>query len=119
MSEASRFVVSSEWLESELGSPDLRIVDASFYLPAQKRNADADYTAGHIPGAVRFDHDKVADHSTDLPHMVPAPEVFAKAVGDRSEEHTSELQSLMRISYAVFCLKKKKTTLIITTMNII
>src|SRR3546814_2762681 len=82
MSEASRFVVSSEWLESELGSPDLRIVDASFYLPAQKRNADADYTAGHIPGAVRFDHDKVADHSTDLPHMVPAPAVFAKAVGD-------------------------------------
>src|SRR5690606_3974349 len=82
MSETSRFIVSSEWLENELGSPDLRIVDASFYLPAQKRDADADYAAGHIPGAVRFDHDKVADHSTDLPHMVPAPEVFASAVGN-------------------------------------
>ena len=82
MSETSRFVVSSEWLENELGSPDLRIVDASFYLPAQKRDADADYAAGHIPGAVRFDHDKVADHSTDLPHMVPVPEDFARAVGD-------------------------------------
>src|SRR5690606_34196248 len=63
------------------GSPDLRIVDASFYLPAQSRNADAEYAAGHIPGALRFDHDKVADHSTDLPHMVPSPEAFAEAVG--------------------------------------
>lgn len=81
MSETSRFVVSSNWLAKEMGNPDLRIVDASFYLPAQNRDADAEYAAGHIPGAVRFDHDKVADHSTDLPHMVPSPEVFAEAVG--------------------------------------
>ncbi len=81
MSETSRFVVSSEWLHKELGSPDLKIVDASFYLPAQGRDADAEYLAGHIPGAVRFDHDKIADHSTGLPHMVPSPEVFAEAVG--------------------------------------
>lgn len=81
MSETSRFVVSSDWLQKELGSPDLRIVDASFYLPAQGRDADAEYLAGHIPGAVRFDHDKIADHSTGLPHMVPSPEVFANAVG--------------------------------------
>ena len=81
MSETSRFVVSSDWLAKEMGNPDLRIVDASFYLPAQNRDADAEYAAGHIPGAVRFDHDKVADHSTDLPHMVPSPEVFAEAVG--------------------------------------
>ncbi|MCJ9674592.1 sulfurtransferase, partial [Neorhizobium sp. SHOUNA12B] len=81
MSETSRFVVSSEWLHNELGSPDLKILDASFYLPAQNRDADAEYAAGHIPGAIRFDHDKVADHSTNLPHMVPAPDVFADAVG--------------------------------------
>ncbi len=81
MSETSRFVVSSEWLHAELGSSDLKILDASFYLPAQNRNADAEYAAGHIPGAIRFDHDKVADHSTGLPHMVPAPDVFAEAVG--------------------------------------
>lgn len=81
MSETSRFVVSSEWLHNALGSPDLKILDASFYLPAQNRNADAEYAAGHIPGAIRFDHDKVADHSTGLPHMVPSPEVFAEAVG--------------------------------------
>nr|WP_250808704.1 3-mercaptopyruvate sulfurtransferase [Neorhizobium tomejilense] len=81
MSETSRFVVSSEWLHNELGSPDLKILDASFYLPAQNRDADAEYAAGHIPGAIRFDHDKVADHSTGLPHMVPAPDVFAEVVG--------------------------------------
>lgn len=81
MGETSRFTVSSDWLAKELGKPDLRVVDASFYLPAQNRDADGEYAAGHIPGAVRFDHDKVADHSTDLPHMVPAPDVFAKAVG--------------------------------------
>ncbi|CDZ37750.1 Sulfurtransferase [Neorhizobium galegae bv. officinalis] len=81
MSETSRFVVSSEWLHNELGSPDLKILDASFYLPAQNRHADAEYAAGHIPGAIRFDHDKVADHSTGLPHMVPAPDVFAETVG--------------------------------------
>ena len=81
MSTSSRFTVTSEWLEGELGAADLRIVDASFYLPAQKRDAEAEYAAGHIPGAVRFDHDRIADHSTDLPHMVPSPEVFAEAVG--------------------------------------
>ncbi|HEX2146896.1 MAG TPA: 3-mercaptopyruvate sulfurtransferase [Pseudorhizobium sp.] len=81
MTQTSRFVVSSEWLERELGAADLRIVDASFYLPAQNRDAEAEYLAGHIPGAVRFDHDAVADHSTDLPHMVPSPEIFADAVG--------------------------------------
>lgn len=81
MSETSRFVVSSDWLAAELGAPDLKVVDASFYLPAHNRDADAEYLAGHIPGAVRFDHDKVADHSTGLPHMVPAADVFAEAVG--------------------------------------
>lgn len=69
MSETkSRFVVSADWLQSELGKADLRVLDASFYLPAQKRDADAEYAAGHIPGAIRFDQDKIADHSTSLPH---------------------------------------------------
>jgi thiosulfate/3-mercaptopyruvate sulfurtransferase len=81
MSETSRFVVSSDWLQNELGSPDLKIIDASFYLPAQRRDADEEYAAGHIPGAMRFDHDKIANHSTGLPHMVPPPAVFAEAVG--------------------------------------
>jgi thiosulfate/3-mercaptopyruvate sulfurtransferase len=91
MSETSRFVVSAEWLQNELGAEDLKVVDASFYLPAQNRDADAEYLAGHIPGAVRFDHDKVADHSAGLPHMVPAPEVFAQAVGKMGIKATDRI----------------------------
>ncbi|MBB3608087.1 3-mercaptopyruvate sulfurtransferase [Rhizobium sp. BK602] len=79
--EKSRFVVSADWLQNELGAKDLRILDASFYLPAQKRDADAEYAGGHIPGAIRFDQDKIADHSTGLPHTVPSPEFFAAEVG--------------------------------------
>lgn len=80
-SEKSRFVVSTDWVEKNLGAPEFRVVDASFYLPAQKRNAAEEYAAAHIPGAVLFDQDAIADHSTDLPHMVPDPDVFAEAVG--------------------------------------
>ncbi|MBB3394289.1 3-mercaptopyruvate sulfurtransferase [Rhizobium sp. BK060] len=79
--EKSRFVVSADWLQAALGKPDLRVLDASFYLPAQKRDADAEYAAGHIPGAVRFDQDKIADHSVPLPHTIPSPELFATEVG--------------------------------------
>lgn len=89
--ETSRFVVSSDWLANELGAPDLKVIDASFYLPAQGRNADAEYLAGHIPGAIRFDHDKVADHSSGLPHMVPAPEIFAEAVGKMGIKETDRI----------------------------
>jgi thiosulfate/3-mercaptopyruvate sulfurtransferase len=91
MSEKSRFVVSSDWLARELGAPDLKVVDASFYLPAHNRDADAEYRAGHIPGAVRFDHDKVADHTSGLPHMVPSPEVFAEAVGKLGIRETDRI----------------------------
>ena len=79
--DKSRFIVSADWLQQELGAPDLKIVDASYYLPAQKRDADQEYAAGHIPGAVRFNHDKISDHSTNLPHMVASPEFFAEEVG--------------------------------------
>ena len=81
MEDKSRFVVSADWLQSELGKADLRVLDASFYLPAQKRDADAEYAAGHIPGAIRFDQDKIADHSTILPHTIPSPDYFAAEVG--------------------------------------
>lgn len=79
--EQSRFIVTADWVEKNLGSPGFRLVDASFYLPAQKRNAAEEYAVAHIPGAVLFDQDAIADHSTDLPHMVPSPQVFAEAVG--------------------------------------
>lgn len=74
--------VSTQWLADHLDQPDVVVLDASWYLPAQQRDAAAEYAAGHIPGAVRFDIDAVSDHSSSLPHMLPSPQDFAKAVGD-------------------------------------
>lgn len=73
--------VSTDWLAEHLGAPDLAILDASFYLPAENRNARAEYLAGHIPGAMFFNIDAIADHETGLPHMLPSPEDFADAAG--------------------------------------
>jgi thiosulfate/3-mercaptopyruvate sulfurtransferase len=69
--------VSTHWLAARLAAPDIRIFDASWHMPAAGRDPRAEYLSGHIPGAVFFDIDGVADHSTDLPHMLPAPETFA------------------------------------------
>lgn len=78
--DRSRWFVSTDWLEAHLAAPDVAIVDASWYLPAMNRDAAAEYAAAHIPGAVRFDIDAIADHSTDLPHMLPSAEAFASAM---------------------------------------
>jgi len=76
---ASRWLKSTEWLAANLGK--VVVVDGSYYLSVQKRDAKAEYLAAHIPGAVFFDIDAIADHSTELPHMLPGPEQFGKAVG--------------------------------------
>jgi thiosulfate/3-mercaptopyruvate sulfurtransferase len=68
-------------LKERLGRPGVKVVDASWYLPAQNRDAKAEYAAGHIPGAVFFDIDAVADRTTDLPHMLPEPGAFAQSAG--------------------------------------
>src|SRR5919202_205985 len=73
-------LVSSAWLAKRLGAPDIVVVDGSWYLPGMNRDPDAEYLAGHIPGAVRFDIDTVKDTSSPLPHMLPRPEAFASAV---------------------------------------
>src|SRR3954451_15896947 len=78
---ASKNLVTTDWLAARLGEPEITIVDGSFYLPALKRNAREEYLKEHIPGAVFFDIDAVADHSTDLPHMLPGPAMFGEAVG--------------------------------------
>jgi len=78
---ASRWLVSTEWLAARLADPSIVVIDGSFYLAALKRDAQAEYLAAHIPGAVRFDIDAVADHSTNLPHMLPDAASFAAAVG--------------------------------------
>ncbi len=77
----SRWLVSTDWLAERLGTPDTVVVDGSFYLPAMQRNAAAEYLAGHIPGAVRFDIDAIADHSNPLPHMLPDAGQFARDAG--------------------------------------
>lgn len=73
-------LVSTEWLARHLDAPDLRVVDASWYLPAQGKSGRAEYEACHIPGAVFFDIDEIADTESDLPHMLPSPEKFAARV---------------------------------------
>jgi thiosulfate/3-mercaptopyruvate sulfurtransferase len=77
----SKWLVTTEWLAANLGATGLVVLDGSFYLPAMKRDAAAEYLAGHIPGAIRFDIDEIADHSTDLPHMLPSSADFAVAAG--------------------------------------
>jgi len=77
----SKWLVTTDWLAANLDAPGVVVLDGSFYLPAMGRDAAAEYLAGHIPGALRFDIDEVADHSTDLPHMLPSPAEFAAAVG--------------------------------------
>lgn len=73
--------VTTEWLAERLGASDVAIVDGGFLMPAEQRDVRAEFAAGHIPGAVFFDVDAIADHSTALPHMLPSAESFAAAVG--------------------------------------
>jgi thiosulfate/3-mercaptopyruvate sulfurtransferase len=72
-------LVSTQWLADHLDR--VTVVDASWYMPADKRDPAAEFAAGHIPGAVFFDIDAISDHATDLPHMLPGPDAFARAVG--------------------------------------
>lgn len=74
-------VVSTAWLAERLGDPDVRVVDATLPLVGQPGHGRDSYFAGHIPGAVFFDINAIADPDTDLPHMLPSPAAFAEAAG--------------------------------------
>jgi thiosulfate/3-mercaptopyruvate sulfurtransferase len=74
-------LVSTDWLADHLFDTDLRIVDASWYLPASQRDPEAEYRTAHIPGAVRFNPDVIANTAIPLPHMLASPEVFAAEAG--------------------------------------
>lgn len=74
-------LVTTEWLAARLGDPDLRVIDGSWHMPQLHRDPRAEFERAHVPGAVFFDIDAVADAATPLPHMLPAPEAFASAVG--------------------------------------
>ncbi len=73
--------VSTQWLADHLDSRDLVVFDASWHMPAANRDPRAEYLDAHIPGAVFFDIDGVADHATSLPHMLPTPDVLAAELG--------------------------------------
>ncbi len=81
MTDRSTTFVSTDWLAAHLDDPAVAIIDGSWYLPTENRDAEAEYRKAHIPGAVFFNLDKVADTSSGLPHMLPAPEEFARSVG--------------------------------------
>ncbi|RMF14390.1 MAG: 3-mercaptopyruvate sulfurtransferase [Alphaproteobacteria bacterium] len=70
-------LVSTDWLAAHLDAPDVRILDASWHLPDTGRDALAEYEAAHIPGALFFDIETIADPDSPLPHMAPSPELFA------------------------------------------
>ncbi|KUJ85375.1 3-mercaptopyruvate sulfurtransferase [Ruegeria marisrubri] len=87
MQDDPKTLVSTDWLAAHLKDPDLRILDGSWYLPQQGRDAKAEYDEAHIPGARFFDIDEISDHRSDLPHMAPPVEKFmsrlrAMGVGD-------------------------------------
>ncbi|MDT8854561.1 3-mercaptopyruvate sulfurtransferase [Paracoccaceae bacterium Fryx2] len=87
MIDDPKTLVSTEWLAAHLKDPDLRVLDASWYLPDAGRNGRAEYEASHIPGARFFDIDEITDQRSPLPHMAPPVEKFisrmrAMGVGD-------------------------------------
>ena len=87
MADDPKTLVSTEWLAKHLKDPDLRILDGSWFLPAEERDPKAEYDAAHIPGARFFDIDEISDGRSSLPHMAPPIEKFmsrmrAMGVGD-------------------------------------
>ena len=80
-SPTSRWLVSTDWLAEHLRDGNLVVVDGSYFLPTEQRDAHAEFRSGHIPGAVFFDIEAISDHSTDLPHMLPGTTHFSEAVG--------------------------------------
>lgn len=84
-------LVSPEWLHGRLGSPGLKVVDGSWYLPAQNRDASAEFVEGHIPGAVFFDIDAISDSATDFPHMLPDEASFAAAASELGLSETDTI----------------------------
>ena len=72
---------SAAWLGENLQNPRVKIVDGSWHLPPTGRDGTAEFAAGHIPGAVYFDLDRISDPDSDLPHMLPSAAFFADAVG--------------------------------------
>jgi thiosulfate/3-mercaptopyruvate sulfurtransferase len=84
-------LVSTVWLAERLGAPGLQVVDASWFMPNENRSGREAYERAHIPGAVFFDIDEIAETSTDLPHMLPTPDAFAAEVGKLGLRRDAEI----------------------------
>lgn len=105
MQDDPKTLVSTEWLAAHLNDPDLRVIDASWHMPASGRDARAEYEAAHIPGARFFDVDAISDTRSALPHMAPPVEMFisrmrAMGVGDGHQVvvyDSSDVRSAARV----------------------
>jgi thiosulfate/3-mercaptopyruvate sulfurtransferase len=84
-------LVTTAWLAGNIGAPDLLVFDASFFLPTEGQDANANFRAAHVPGARFFDIDEVADKDTDLPHMVPSAGRFAKKMAEYGISNASRI----------------------------
>jgi thiosulfate/3-mercaptopyruvate sulfurtransferase len=73
--------VTTDWLAENLGAPDLAVIDASWHLPPTGRNGAAEFRESHIPGAVFFNIDVIADIGSGLPHMLPDAKMLADELG--------------------------------------
>jgi thiosulfate/3-mercaptopyruvate sulfurtransferase len=103
-------LVDTAWLAKHLNDPDLRVADATYFLPNQGRNARAEYETQHIPGAVFFDIDEIADTGNPLPHMLPSPEKFASrmrklGIGDGNRVVVYDAHGLMSATRAWWMLR--------------
>lgn len=103
-------LVETAWLARHLSDPDLRVADATYFLPSQGKNARAEFEAQHIPGAVFFDIDEIADTDNPLPHMLPSPEKFASrmrklGIGDGNRVVVYDAHGLMSATRAWWMLR--------------
>jgi thiosulfate/3-mercaptopyruvate sulfurtransferase len=96
-------LVTTQWLADNLGRPGLVVLDATYHLPTAKRDPRAEYAREHIPGALFFDVDGISDPDSPLPHMLPAPDAFARAVealGIGNDDHVVAYDSYGLMSAA-------------------
>ncbi len=91
MDTRQRWVVTTDWLAERIGDSGIAVVDGSWHLPTLGRNAEREFLDAHIPGAVFFDIDTIADTKSTLPHMLPPPERFAEMAGALGISETHEI----------------------------
>ncbi len=84
-------IVTTRWLSSQLDNPAVRVVDASWHMPAAERDPAQEFIAAHIPGALFFDIDGISDPASPLPHMLPSAEAFGAAVGALGIDNASHV----------------------------